>query len=87
MYVAKKTALGAVGGGKFKLVRNTGKYVKFVKKVTKGTGKLGRKGKQARLRELANDDKLSSALRGEIQRDINEIKRGKRKKYKSSKRI
>lgn len=45
----------------------------------KGTGKLGRKGKQARLRELANDDKLSSALRGEIRRDINEIKRGKRK--------
>jgi RHS repeat-associated protein len=40
--------------------------------------KVGRTGKQARLRALANDDKVSSALRGEIKRDINEIKRGKR---------
>lgn len=40
--------------------------------------KKGRGGKQERLRELANDDKLSSALRGEIKRDINQIKRGKR---------
>ena len=40
---------------------------------------VGRSGKQARLRELANDDKLSSALRGEIKRDINMIKRGQRK--------
>lgn len=39
----------------------------------------GRGGKQKRLRELADDDKISSALRGEIKRDINEIKRGKRK--------
>lgn len=38
----------------------------------------GRAGKQARLKELANDDKLSSALRGEIKRDINEIAAGKR---------
>ena len=38
----------------------------------------GRSGKQARLRELANDDKLSSALRGEIKRDINAIARGQR---------
>ena len=37
-----------------------------------------RAGKQARLRELANDDKLSSALRGEIKRDINMIARGQR---------
>ena|GEM_PF-6449137 len=40
--------------------------------------KAGRLGKQTRLRKLANDDKLSSALRGEIKRDINEIARGKR---------
>jgi len=39
----------------------------------------GRSGKQKRLREIANDDKASSALRGEIKRDINEIQRGKRK--------
>ncbi|MEK4178143.1 polymorphic toxin type 8 domain-containing protein [Aeribacillus sp. FSL K6-1121] len=30
----------------------------------------GRRGKQARLRELANDDKLSSALRGEIRYEL-----------------
>ena len=39
----------------------------------------GRSGKQARLRELANDDKLSSSLRGEIKRDMNLIKQGKRR--------
>ncbi|MBQ3784467.1 MAG: hypothetical protein II838_13680 [Lachnospiraceae bacterium] len=39
----------------------------------------GRSGKQKRLREIANDDKVSSALRGEIKRDINEVHRGKRK--------
>ena len=38
----------------------------------------GRAGKQARLKELVNDDKLSSALRGEIKRDINAIARGQR---------
>ena len=38
----------------------------------------GRSGKQARLRELADDKKLSSALRGEIKRDINAIARGQR---------
>ena len=38
----------------------------------------GRTGKQTRLRELADDDKLSSALRGEIKRDINAIARGQR---------
>lgn len=40
---------------------------------------VGRSGKQARLRELAYDDKLSSSLRGEIKRDMNMIARGKRK--------
>ena len=45
---------------------------------TDNLSKAGRMGKQARLRELANDDKLSSALRGEIKRDINQMKRGKR---------
>lgn len=38
----------------------------------------GRTGKQARLREMANDDKLASHLRGEIKRDINVINRGTR---------
>ncbi|MFD1674143.1 polymorphic toxin type 8 domain-containing protein [Alicyclobacillus fodiniaquatilis] len=40
--------------------------------------KAGRSGKQARLRELADDPKLSSSIRGELKRDINMIKRGKR---------
>jgi RHS repeat-associated protein len=38
----------------------------------------GRGGKQARLRELGKDDKVSSADRGQIKRDQNEIARGKR---------
>ena len=43
------------------------------------SSRKGRSGKQKRLREIANDNKVSSALRGEIICDINEIKRGKRK--------
>ncbi|MDX1971442.1 MAG: polymorphic toxin type 8 domain-containing protein [Candidatus Sumerlaeia bacterium] len=39
---------------------------------------IGRSGKQQQLRKLASDPKLSKSLRGEIQRDINEINRGKR---------
>ena len=42
-------------------------------------GNTGRSGKQARLREIANDDKVSSTLRGEIKRDMNQIARRKRK--------
>jgi len=38
----------------------------------------GRKGKQSRLRELGNDPKVSSADRGQIKRDQNEIARRKR---------
>ena len=38
----------------------------------------GRKGKQARLRELAKDDKVSSADRGWIKSEINQMKRGDR---------
>ncbi|MPQ31634.1 hypothetical protein E4V42_09295 [Clostridium estertheticum] len=34
----------------------------------------GRGGKQKRLREIVKDDKVSSAIRGEIKRDINEIR-------------
>ncbi|XQY93684.1 DNRLRE domain-containing protein [Metabacillus sp. HB246100] len=62
------------------------KSYKKIHKVVKTTKKLkikkksnGRGGKQARLRELANDTKVSRSLRGEIKRDINQIKRGKRK--------
>jgi RHS repeat-associated protein len=41
--------------------------------------KLGRSGKQARLRELVNDPKVSSVDRGWIKQELNQIKRGKRK--------
>lgn len=41
--------------------------------------KKGRSGKQKRLKEILNDSKVSSSLRGEIKRDVNEIKKGKRK--------
>ena len=39
----------------------------------------GRSGKQKRLKEILKDSKVSSSLRGEIKRDVNEIKKGKRK--------
>lgn len=38
----------------------------------------GRAGKQARFRELANDDKLGSADRGWIRQEMNSIERGQR---------
>jgi len=39
---------------------------------------VGRAGKQARLRELANEDKLGSADRGWIKQELNSIDRGQR---------
>lgn len=51
-----------------------------VENVTKGTG---RSGKQARFRELANDDKLGSADRGWIKQEINSIERGQRKNIRN----
>ena len=53
------------------------KFTKLTSKV-KVVKRAGRSGKQAHLRQIANSDKVSSALRGEIKRDINQIKRGKR---------
>ena len=44
-----------------------------------GANNKGRSGKQPRLRELADDPKLSSADRGWIKQELNQIKRGKRK--------
>ncbi len=41
-YVAKKTALGAIGGGKFKLVRSTARYIIRSRAYTKSSLKLGR---------------------------------------------
>ncbi|UII55675.1 polymorphic toxin type 8 domain-containing protein [Cytobacillus spongiae] len=67
-YVAKK-------GIKYAAKKYKGKLKSSLKK----SKNKGRSGKQARLRELANDDKISRSIRGEIKRDINQIKRGKRK--------
>ncbi|WP_305819758.1 polymorphic toxin type 8 domain-containing protein [Erythrobacter sp. JK5] len=47
-----------------------------------GGATIGRSGKQARLRELVNDPKLSSRIRGELRRDLNEIARGKRRRLR-----
>lgn len=44
----------------------------------KGAADVGRAGKQARLRELANNDKLGSADRGWIKQELNSIDRGQR---------
>ena len=63
----------------------TAKGVKLASKtddvadVAKAVNRAGRTGKQARLKQIATDDKVSSALRGEIKRDINLIKKGRRK--------
>ncbi|MCM3714439.1 polymorphic toxin type 8 domain-containing protein [Alkalihalobacillus oceani] len=56
-----------------------GPLAKGVSRGIKGIDNRGRSGKQSRLKEIANDDKVSTALRGEIKQDINEIKLGKRK--------
>lgn len=42
----------------------------------KSLSKVGRKGKEARLKELANNDKVSSADRGWIRQELNAKKRG-----------
>lgn len=39
----------------------------------------GKSGKQARLKELMNDDKLPRHIRGELKRDFNAIQRGTRR--------
>ncbi|GGJ94746.1 hypothetical protein GCM10007063_16600 [Lentibacillus kapialis] len=44
-----------------------------------GHKKRGRSGKQKKLKEISKDDKVSTSLKGEIKRDINEIALGKRK--------
>jgi hypothetical protein len=84
-------AVAIAGGGSIRVAANeiddvARKGIMFAEKsedVASGVGKVGssggRSGKQVRLREIANDDKVSSALKGEIKRDINEINAGKRK--------
>lgn len=66
--IAWAVASNYLGIGKIK------KATRIVKAINKG-----RTGKQVRLKEIANDPKVSSALRGSIKSDINAMKRGKRK--------
>ena len=47
-----------------------------------GATSEGRKGDQARLRELGNDDKVSSADRGWIKQEMNSIEQGKQEKIR-----
>ncbi len=56
---AAMLGLAAIPGGKL-----AGKGTKAIGEVVEGATSVGRAGKQARLRELANDDKLGSADRG-----------------------
>jgi hypothetical protein len=51
-------------------------YVSAAKVLVHNCG--GRSGKQARLRELAGDDKLGSADRGWLKQELNSLKQGKR---------
>ena len=56
-YVAKKAALGAIGGGRFKLVRNTAKYIIRSKTYTKSSLKLGRQMHKQYMAHLHNPTK------------------------------
>lgn len=72
----------AVGAGLFE----ANPAVKFAKRIYKActtavkeiSNSVGRAGRQARLRDLASDDKLGSADRGWIKQEINSIERGQR---------
>jgi len=75
--IATAAMLAVVPGAK--LVDKAAESVK----ATKGLADAGRAGKQARLRELANDDKLGSADRGWIKQEMNSIEQGKRSKIRN----
>lgn len=69
------------------IVKNTAKAgaVYGASKVASNVVKknLGRQGKQARLKELAKDNKLGSADKGWIQQEMNSIDRGQRKNIRN----
>ncbi|WP_121641247.1 T7SS effector LXG polymorphic toxin [Virgibacillus sp. Bac330] len=75
------TGASIIPAGKVLKLVKAGGVIKFAdkgKQTAKKVNSSGRAGKQRRLKEIADDNKVSSALRGEIRRDINEIKLGKR---------
>ena len=61
-------------------IRRLAKGVKAVNIARKGKGQAGR---QARLRELANDSKVSSRDRGWIRQEMNQIKRGEKRSIRN----
>lgn len=67
-----------VRGGGRSLVGRADDVADVAKKVENAGDAAGRTGKQGRLRELANDPKVSKADRGWIKQEINQIDRGKR---------
>ncbi len=68
-------AIPFVPGGAGTLIKTS----RVVDNVTDVPKNVGRSGRQARLRELANDPKISSADRGWIRQEMNQIERGKRR--------
>ena len=73
-------AMATAGGPKGALMGKGGKApaIKAVEEV-KALAKAGRSGKQARLKELGNDSKVSSFNRGWIKNEMRHIKNGDRK--------
>jgi RHS repeat-associated protein len=79
-------AAALLGDGKYlaalgSIALDVAKPLKVADKIAdaaKGVADVGRAGKQARLRELANDDKLGSADRGWIKQELKSIDRGQR---------
>ncbi|MFN9729432.1 MAG: polymorphic toxin type 8 domain-containing protein, partial [Pseudomonadota bacterium] len=84
VFIAKEVAGEAVEqatGVPMPTVKTAGRFVfrqSIKAEAAKGAADVGRAGKQARLRELANDDKLGSADRGWIKQELNSIDRGQR---------
>jgi len=56
----------------------TGRAAEVSLVAAKDAAEAGRAGRQARLRDLANDDKLGAADRGWIKQELNSIERGQR---------
>ncbi len=69
-------------GGDLLKVAKAGKHTKTIKHAI-NTVKNGRSGKQAKLKELASDPKVSSADRGWIKSEMNQIKSGSRKNIRN----
>ena len=76
-----------VAGAASGIVKNADEVAEVATSVEKSDAKSllrqGRSGRQQKLRDLANDTKTSSADRGWIKQDINQINRGKRQNIRT----